>query len=174
MENSQIQESPDLLLGEEFLTWLWFQSDTIPDSFSLADGSPFRLYMEQRIVVEGGQGEAKETTAVSGVLSPLREARFGLATGKKVRRALIRLEKDDLAFQFSMDAATFRPSGLKTPKLDKEENEDPDALVLEKIFLLETCMDCFDAAFNKYLKLRLSADWAKIVQQIDRWIKSPD
>ena len=88
---STISDSTDSILGKEFLTWLWYQSDVAPGAFTDAEGAPFAVSMEQRIVVQGGEGEAQETASVSGALSPLREARFGLGTGKKVSRALVRL-----------------------------------------------------------------------------------
>lgn len=83
MSMPYLGESTDAILGQEFLTWLWYQSDTAPGAFTDSQGAPFSVSMEQRIVVQGGEGEARETASVSGSLSPLREARFGLGTGQK-------------------------------------------------------------------------------------------
>ena len=79
--------SPDLILGEEFLTWLWYKSDIASSFFEDHSGEKFQVYVEKKVVVQGGNGNTKETASVSGSLSPLREARFGLGTGKKVSRA---------------------------------------------------------------------------------------
>ena len=57
-------ESTDSILGQEFLTWLWYQSDTAPGAFTDSEGAPFAVSMEQRIVVQGGESET-ETEAVS-------------------------------------------------------------------------------------------------------------
>ena len=103
MSDTPCLDSTDNILGQEFLTWLWYQSDVAPGAFVDKEGQPFSVSMEQRIVVQGGEGDAKETATVAGTLSPLREARFGLGTGKKVTRALIRLEKEELAFQFTLN-----------------------------------------------------------------------
>ena len=83
MSQTSSLDSLDNILGQEFLTWLWYQSDVAPGAFVDAQGQPFSVSMEQRIVVQGGEGDARETASVSGSLSPLREARFGLGTGKK-------------------------------------------------------------------------------------------
>lgn len=164
-------QSPDAILGEEFLTWLWYQSDTAPGSFTDANGAPFNIYMEQRIVVQGGQGQSKETATVSGSLSPLREARFGLGTGKKVTRALIRIEQNDMAFQFTLKAEDFGINSLKTPKIDAADKDDePDALLLEKIYLMETCMILLDFLYATFLRLRLSPDWDKEVKNMAQWL----
>lgn len=172
---SEQNESLDAILGEEFLTWLWYESDTKPDSFQTRDGKDFRVFMEQRIVVQGGHGQERETTSVSGSLSPLREARFGLGTGKKVSRALIRLEKDGMEFQFTLKAEDFSIAGLKTPKLDPSDKDDePDALFLEKIFLIETCMELLDSLYFNFLNLRLSAQWELVVADMGKWLSKSD
>ena len=165
-------QTTDIILGQEFLTWLWFQSDTAPGSFTDSKGAPFSVSMEQRIVVQGGEGDSLETASVSGSLSPLREARYGLATGKKVTRALLRLEKDDLAWQFTLKAEDFSFNSLKTPKIEKDaEDDEPDALLLEKIYLMESCVDLLDSLYVRFLKLRLSpADWEKEVLQVHKWM----
>ncbi len=171
MNMPYLGESTDAILGQEFLTWLWYQSDTAPGAFTDSQGAPFSVSMEQRIVVQGGEGEARETASVSGSLSPLREARFGLGTGKKVSRALIRLEKDELAFQLSLKAEDFSLNSLKTPKLDKSDSdEDPDALLLEKFYLMEVCTGLLDALYARFLQVRLSADWPKEVAEMRQWM----
>lgn len=164
-------DSTDAILGQEFLTWLWYQSDTAPGAFTDAEGQPFAVSMEQRIVVAGGEGEARETASVSGSLSPLREARFGLGTGKKVTRALVRFEKDDMAFQFTLRAEDFSLGSLRTPKLDRNDADDePDALLLEKIYLVETCLALLDALYGRFLALRLSPGWQKEVADMGLWM----
>lgn len=161
----------DQILGEEFLTWLWYQSDTSPDFFRDAENKPFNVYMEQKIVVQGGQGQQRETAAVSGSLSPLREARFGLGTGKKVVRALIRLEQESLVFQFTLKAEDFCLAGLRTPKIDAtDRDDDPDALFLEKIFLIETCLKLLDSLYSRFLNLRLSPQWPTEVAAMGQWL----
>ena len=164
-------DSTDAILGQEFLTWLWYQSDTAPGAFTDAKGQPIAVSMEQRIVVAGGEGEARETASVSGSLSPLREARFGLGTGKKVTRALVRLEKDDMAFQFTLRAEDFSIGSLRTPRLDRNDADDePDALLLEKIYLMETCLALLDALYARFLALRLSPRWQAEVTDMGLWM----
>ena len=160
------------VLGKEFLTWLWFQSDVAPGAFVDKDGQPFSVSMEQRIVVQGGQGEAEETASVAGTLSPLREARFGLGKGKKVTRATIRMEKDELAFQFTLSADDFTLGSMKFPKVEKpEEDDDPDAMLLERFYLMEVCLGLLESLYASFLRLRLSAAWGETVQEITAWIR---
>lgn len=172
MSQTSPLDSLDNILGQEFLTWLWYQSDVAPGAFTDGQGQPFSVSMEQRMVVQGGEGDARETASVSGSLSPLREARFGLGTGKKVTRALIRLEKDELAFQLTLRAEDFSLNALKTPKLEKTgDDADLDALLLEKIYLMETCVGLLDGLYARFLELRLtSRRWEEEVAAMRQWM----
>ena len=57
MSDTPCLDSTDNILGQEFLTWLWFQSDVAPGAFVNKEGQPFSVSMEQRIVVQGCQGD---------------------------------------------------------------------------------------------------------------------
>lgn len=161
--------SIDGILGQEFLTWLWFQSDTAPGAFRDMDGQPFGVSLEQRVVVEGGDGESHETATVSGNLSPLLEARFGLLRGKKVTRATIRMEKDELFFQLTLRAEDFSLGALKTPKIENSDDE-PDSMLLEKFYLMEQCIKLLDSLYRTFIALRISAKWDFEVTQIQTWL----
>jgi len=165
-------DSKDTILGQEFLTWLWFQSDMAPGAFVDSEGQPFSVSMEKRIVVQGGEGDAKETATVTGVLSPLREARFGLGTGKKVKRALVRFECGEMAFQLTISAEDFSVGGFKTPKVEKpSEGDDPDAAILEKFYLMEVGLNLLDSLYDQFLKLRIADEWEEVVQAIIAWVQ---
>lgn len=165
-------QTADLVLGQEFLTWLWFRSAT-GMIFNDASGRPFNVSMEQRIVVQGGEGDHVETASVSGLDSELREARMGLTTGKKVTRALLRLERGPEEWRLTIKAADFSFSGLRGPKVERQDKDDDEALLLEKISLLEACLELVDAAFAAFLSLRLDlAAWKNEVTSIREWMKA--
>ena len=171
MGNAYLGETTDMILGQEFLTWLWYRSDTAPGAFLTREGASFSVSMEQRIVVQGGEGDSRETTSVSGNLSPLREARIGLATGKKVTRALLLLQKEDMTWQLTLKAEDFSLNSLKTPKIDRQDGDDePDALFLEKVYLMESCLQLLDTLYIDFLKRRLSPRWEEEARDIRGWI----
>jgi hypothetical protein len=164
-------QSTDLILGQEFLTWLWFRSAT-GSIFNDGKGRPFNVSMEQRIVVQGGEGDHVETASVSGIDSELREARMGLTTGKKVTRAQIRLERDPEEWQVTLKAADFALGSLKTPKVENpaKDDLDPDALLLEKVALIESCLELLDCVYKNFLDIRLSDGWKDEVKQLNAWM----
>ncbi|MDR1856981.1 MAG: hypothetical protein LBR22_07460 [Desulfovibrio sp.] len=165
--------STDAIIGQDFLTWLWYRSDT-ENGFTDGTGTSFSVIMDRRVVVEGGDGESKETASASGSPSPLREARFGLGTGKKVSQAVLRLEREEDEYQMTLKAEDFCLGSLRTPKIDREsQDEDPDGLVLEKYYLMETAVGLLDAMFAEFLKLRLSGDWNREAEAVGRWMVQP-
>lgn len=173
-----IGENTDLVLGREFLTWLWFRSETSNGLFRFGkqsgkEGEPFTVAMEQRVVVRGGEGDNLETASVSGSLSPLREARLGLQTGKLVVRALTRLEKDGMDWQVTLKAEDFSVNSLRTPTVAKnEDGDDPDALFLEKMYLIESCLDMLDDLFRQFLDVRLApATWNAEAVAVAEWMQ---
>ena len=175
-EIGYIGENTDLILGQEFLTWLWFRSET-GNVFRMEgaehSGEPFTVAMEQRIVVRGGEGENQETATVVGSFSPLREARLGLLTGKQVVRCLVRLEKDGMDWQVSLKAEDFSINSLRTPKVAREDgDEDPEGLFLEKMYLIDLGLSMLDEMFRQFLTLRLTpAAWNKEAEAVAAWMQ---
>ena len=164
----------DGILGQDFLTWLWFRSDVAYTLFRTDDGQPFQVSMEKRVTVTGFVGCDRETASVtaSDTDSPLSEARLGLRRGKKVASALIHLTKDDFVFDVSVKAADFSLNSLKTPKIDKpDRDDDPDALFLEKVFLIETAVTLLDSLYRQFLGLRLDeGKWKKTTDEMMKWM----
>ncbi len=165
-------QTTDLVLGQEFLTWLWYRSAT-GGIFNDASGQPFSVSMEQRIVVQGGEGDHVETASVSGLDSELREARMGLTMGKKVTRALLRFERGPEEWQLTLKASDFSLGSLKTPKIETSDRDgaDPDALLLEKMYLVESCLELLDALYAAFLQVRLdAARWKEEVAGLQQWM----
>ena len=164
----------DGILGQDFLTWLWFQSDVAPSFFRTDDGHSFLVAMRKRVTVTGFVGMDRETASVaaSDADSFLSEARLGLHRGKKVASALICLIKDDFGFDVSVKAADFSLNSLKTPKIDKpDRDDDPDSLFLEKVFLIETAVTLLDSLYRQFLGLRLDeGKWKKTTDEMMKWM----
>ena len=168
----QLAQEKDAVLGKDFLTWLWFKSEEQSHVFKTREGEDFALYMGQKIVVEGGEGESLEKAVCTGIMSRLQEAKLGLGTGKKVVQARITIEEDSNSWSMQLDAGMFSFNGLKPPKVDTQPQEggDPDGAFLEKMYLLERAMYFTDEVYASFLSKRLSSDWNKECQRIREWI----
>lgn len=171
-EGLYLSERESAILGQEFLTWLWFKSEREGGRFKVGD-EWFEVYMEQRVSVEGGSGEGKEVATVAGPHAELREARMGLTTGKKVNRALLRLAQDGEEWTMQLKAEDFAYNSVRTPKVDtrREQGEDPDGVWLEKLYLLEKCIGFMDALYRQFLEIRLSSiKWPQELAAFRTWL----
>lgn len=172
MDTEYLGQTTDFILGQDFLTWLWYRSETTGGNFESKKGQPFAVYMEQRISVQGGEGDSLETATVTGAMSELREARMGLSTGKKVTRALLRFERDSETWQLSLKAENFSLNSLKTPKIEKPaEDEDPDAAVLERLYLIDSCLELLDELYAEFIQIRLNPTWDEEVRKVRSWMQ---
>jgi len=74
-------------LTREFLTWLWFRSDTGEGIFDMPGGKSVKLWLGNRVVLASDPETHASTLTWSGETGDLREARVALAEGKKVTEA---------------------------------------------------------------------------------------
>ncbi|MBQ4132521.1 MAG: hypothetical protein IJD04_02150 [Desulfovibrionaceae bacterium] len=166
-------QTTDFILGQDFLTWLWYRSESRAGMFEDRNGRPFAAYMEQRVSVQGGEGDSLETATVSGAMSELKEARMGLITGKKVTRALLRFERESESWQVSLKAENFSLNALKTPKVEKAgPDDDPDAVLLERLYLIDACLELLDGLYAEFIGLRLNpAAWNEEIANMRVWMQ---
>ena len=166
-----ILATPESILGRDFLTFLWWAFETgivLSDN----DNEPICFSVEQHIVVNSGIGTKRETATISGPVATMKEAMTGLTTGKKVSSAFIRLESDESEWGVTLKAGDANFYGLKTPRLAKpSEDDDPDSLILEKIYLIEKAIGMVDALYARFINNRYSEeDWNACVKEIGKWI----
>ncbi len=162
----------DVVLGQDFLTWLWFRSEKSGWLFHMKDGSEFNVYLEQRLSVRGGSGENVEKAVVTGPHAEFTEAKLGLRNGKLVDKALVKIERDGASWTVLLASDDFSLSSLKTPKIETriEEGDDPDAAFLEKMMLVEQCTGFIDELFRQFLEVRLSTKWTDELRTFREWL----
>lgn len=167
-----IADRENKLLGQEFLTWLWHRIDVAGGNFETRDRQGFGLAMMETVSVQGGEGDVVATATVKSPSGDLTEAMSGLATGKKVSKAQLQFTIGEDDWVLTLRADDFAISGLKTPKVDlkDEEGDDPDAKFLEKMYLLEKCLEMLDSLFSQFVHLRLSPEWPDEAKAIGAWI----
>jgi hypothetical protein len=85
----------------------------------------------------------------------------------------VRIERDADTWQFTLKAEDFSLNSLKTPYQEKAgPDDDPDALLLEKLFLVESCLELIDGLYAEFLRLRLAPGaWEEETGHIGAWIK---
>jgi recombination associated protein RdgC len=163
-------------LGQEFLTWLWYKSEERGGNVELPGSGDILVVFEKHMLLEYGEGSESEKLICRGLQTELKEARAGLALGKKPEQARIRLARGDYEYSVTLTAATMEFRSVKLPKTaGADDGDDPDSLegqILERISLFEDLSSLVNELFRVFITIRASADWQDELIKIRAWVNS--
>ncbi len=162
-------------LYPDFLTWLWCRGDKLPHFDLGLDMGIITISVEQNVTVEGGCGEARDTTTVSGSLSPLIEARNGLVNGKKVTKEMLRIETQDASYGVTLrakDSGFFSLKLPKIPKPEKGEEVDEAGEFLLRFSMVTSLIEIVDTLYALFIKKHIDGTWEDTAEDIARWIET--
>lgn len=162
-------------VGQEFLTWLWFKSDERGGTILLPGAGDIQLVFEKHMLLEFGEGESLEKIVCQGRQTELREARTGLAMGKKLEQARILLARDNHEWHLTLKGSMLELRSVKTPKTmaSSEEGDSPEAVegrLLDKIGMLEIAMRTIDELYRMFLTIRTGPEWDAELEKIRNWV----
>ena len=167
-------------LGQEFLTWLWYKSEERGGAVLVPEiGQDILVVFEKHMLLEYGEGEAKENVVCRGLMTELREARAGLALGKKPEQARIRIQRDEHEWSLTLKARIFEFQSVRLPKTEigadgANNPDDPlalEGLLLDQIGLFETAVRTVDQLFRMFLERRCGAEWPGELGKIQTWVR---
>ncbi|MBA4396475.1 MAG: hypothetical protein C0394_03710 [Syntrophus sp. (in: bacteria)] len=161
-------------LGREFLTWLWFKSEERNGTILIPGVGETEINLVRRLVLESGDGDYSESVVCQGMHADLKEGRDALRRGKKIKEARLKLSRDAATWEFTLKADRFQFQSLKMPVVMdmKEEQENRDGRVLERIYLLETVIRSMDRLFAMFVSLRLPENWQHERTRMEKWLQS--
>ena len=159
-------------LSREFLSWLWFKSETNEGIFELDDKSKAELWFDGKLKLQSESDHGVETITCEGDHLRMKEARFALTENKEIVQAAIRLSLGDNQWSFTLDSLWMNFKSFKAPKIIQDIDEDPDGLFYEKVFLIDQAVSAINNIFASFIKLRISEDWdKKELPALIKWIK---
>ena len=156
-------QSDSTFLGADFLNYLWF----ISDSQNYQTGLDYTFCIGDSVRIAGELGSLSATSS-SGELP---EALYGIANGKKVCSLKFVIDTNEATtFKAKLDTH-YILSGIKLPKTQiSGEDVDDDALLLEKMFLLEQLISYIEQIFGVFMEKRLnSSNWQTVCSEIAQW-----
>jgi hypothetical protein len=162
-------------LGQEFLTWLWYESEKRSGVVDIPGIGDVVVVFEKHMLLEYGEGESFEKLICQGLQAELKEARTGLKVGKKLEQARILIGRGEYEWNLTLKGSMFDFRSVRTPKTmtTAEESDDPSAVegrMLEKAGLYEEVLHLVDELFRMFLKLRISGEWEQELAGIRVWI----
>jgi DNA recombination-dependent growth factor C len=159
-------------LGYEFLTWLWFFSESMDGTIQISEEKEAKVHLGERMVLTL-PGEGKEKVVCTTQANSLHEARTALQQGKLVHEMQIFLMIGDNEYLFTLDSGLWAVKGLKTPKqLQNLDEEDPDGMFLEKMYFIEEVSLALNTLYAKFLNERLSSTWElDVLPVLKQWVQ---
>ncbi len=191
--NTEIGVPPEITLGTEFLTWLFYRWEKEEATFKL-DGDICGLMFEGPLVFTGDKAPGcHETVLRNG--TPLDTPEFGIAlwNGKKLRRAKLTLTRNDWVcsatvdgYDFAFrsmkvdppktasqtDAVTELPSSQKYGVPNEAPMEKPQKLTAdERLDRAAFYVDAFLHLYKTFLELRQDpVAWRGVLAKLQPWI----
>lgn len=164
-------------LGVEFLTWLYFQSESRGGAVFLPGKGDCRVNFERFVWMEQGEGPQMDVLVCRGLQSQLSEVRAGLLAGKKISRGHLRISYGEEEFSLtvygrSLDVSGLRFKGKKAPEeTNDEEGLSREADVLEKTYLLTQAVEVLEGLFAIFLGKRLAFQaWEAEKRSFREWL----
>jgi recombination associated protein RdgC len=149
------QSSRHAAIGREFLTWLYFQSDSNAGRVE-AGGELFELWLDRRVILEDDSIEPPSCVSFSGDTFTSDDLKTAIKSGKKIREARFRLEKLENTWCFSLRADRLEVASLK---IDLPGAEDIDERFHGRIIAISALNDFLDTCFASFLDTVLSKKW---------------
>lgn len=188
--NTQIEVPPEITLGTEFLTWLFFHWETEDSSFDW-EGERCQIMFEGPLMISGDKAPGcHETVLRNG--TPLDSPEFGMAlwNGKKLRRAKLLITRGSEIFSATVDGSDFAFRSVKVdqpkPTADKDATDEmpsqsapaaPEGDAKKKLNVEERLdraafyVDAFLHLYNTFLGLRQEpAKWRNVLAKMRPWI----
>ena len=156
-----------LVIGEEFLTWLWFESEHRGGNVHLSSGDFGILIQGPLMLSSDGQG-AHEVGLRHGAPEISAEAKIALLSGKKLYCATLVLARGKDYWQTRLLANRFVFRGVRLPE---SESLDQASRFQERMANVEVFTDAFMDLYKQFLDERTDEHvWQNTQSLIHQWV----
>jgi len=154
-------------VGEEFLTWLWYLSETTREPIRVPKIGECQIAMGQEIILCDEATDAQTVVLRGDMPSASAEAREALASGKRLRRAKIFLTVEGVQWACTIVGTTLAISGLRVPS---PTGADFDAHCLFRLDAIERVSHALQWLFEHFLERRLDPKrWETELRSLSKW-----
>lgn len=160
-------------LGNEFLHWLWFVTDTDTDTLKLADDSEVTLMLARTLTLECPRGQTGHETFSHEGPTRLPEARRAIQSGKLPRKVGLTMVRHDQQYEFTLQAETLAVSSGKLPPIPDDVTA-ARARLEERVTQIRNLDETLSLAFGAFLLKRLSAKWADELGAMQKWLRNEE
>jgi hypothetical protein len=154
-------------LGREFLTWLWFKSETQNHKIQTKHYGEFQLFIDNKIVLSSASGSVRENSLKGGSPAYAQEASAALSSGKMLQEAKFVLQNHELHWGFSISADDLALKSIRLPVVAQENTMEH---FTQRIAYTRMLNDIIEELYKEYMNLRLTNLFEKEAENIQQWL----
>ena len=164
--------STEPAIGRDFLTWLWFYSET-ESTIKVEPHGEFEVLVEAPLLFVADEGQGAGESTVKKGDSPTRsaEAKAALAAGKKLKKAKLTITRGGEIWSGTFDADQFAFGSFKLPE---GENMDEDSVFCERVQNLSVFRDAFIGYFCKFADSMMGIEAENFQKKVREWAENRD
>ncbi len=157
-------------LGNEFLTWLWFQSEQNGGTYALSEDETITFWIDDRLELSSNDPSDQRNVLRGGTPALSPEAKAALQQERKASQAKFRLSKGEREWVFVIDGSNLDLRSVKLPALLTSEEDDR---FYERVHLLEELKECIETLFSKFITVRSGPNWPAERLAMSHWMHLP-
>lgn len=142
-------------LGEEFLTWLWFQEETQGGEFTLSRDRIVGISFDDLLVFAPRDDEDVEQQLRKGIPSRSHVARTALRQGHGLAMARVTLAMDQRTWAVTLVGKTLELRSIRWPE-DDEDSMSSEARTEDRVSALWDLREIVAALYERFLRVRLA------------------
>lgn len=158
-----------IFLGREFLTWLWFKSETQSHKLTIGKYGSYHIYIDDKIVLSSTSGSVRENSLKGGTPAYAFEAGSALGSGKLVHEAKFILQDSERQWSFSLLADDLSLRAVKLPTISES---DSHAYINQRVNYSQLLTQLIDELFKQFMNLRMSENFQEELRNIKEWIEN--
>ncbi len=156
-------------LGNEFLLWLWWQTETKSDVFDLADETEVASMFARSLALDCPLGESGKESISSDSPVALPESRLAIRMGKLPRKAGLTLIREGEQYDLTLKAESLTINGARISQIGEDVQRRD---VLDRIESIRQMSETVDMLFGVFCESRLSKSWNKSLMQMTDWLQA--
>ncbi|NBX16060.1 MAG: hypothetical protein EBR09_01710 [Proteobacteria bacterium] len=169
LESLRYLQNNQAFLGREFLTWLWYYTESGRHEVNLGELGIYKLYVDDRLVLTSSSGSAHEQALKGGTPAYAAEALVALQSGKMVHDAKFILQDNEKQWMWNMRADDL---ALRSVRLPTVQAPDASTHMQARIANTQLLVDVVETLFRMYLDLRMSKGFDAELRRIHDWMST--
>jgi hypothetical protein len=156
-------------IGNEFLMWLWFNSEGESDTIKVADNSEVTYMIARTLTLECPRGQTGHETISHEGPSRLPEAKRAIQSGKLPRKLGLTLVRHAYQYELAIHAETLGIGSAKFPN-PPEDIKDGRAKLEERADRLRHLIETLDLLYDAFGRQRFGKQWSDTLPRMQKWL----